>query len=344
MRCALLIVLAGCASAGRDPLPVDEATSAPPPLFAPVAEPPVPPAPVPPAPAPPPSCIEDGTPYDRAVMKERVTFLASKALDGRVPGTEGDARARAFIAERFRCLGLEPAGDRGAFELPFEAAGKPTANVVGLVKGTDPDVGSEIIVVGAHHDHEGNGHLGANDNASGVVALLAIAQAVQQRAEPPRRTIVFAAFGGEELGMLGSYYLAKHPPAAIANERIVQFVNLDMVGSHASRSIVAAMGAFPRLASRRPLERLVKKYPKLNVAIGGRARGSDYEPYCKLGVPYVFFWTPDARCYHEACDTADKLDYPRMADIASLAGALTLELADSDADLLGARKRRGCGL
>jgi hypothetical protein len=291
-----------------------------------------------------PSCVDDAEPYDPAVLRDHVAFLASKALDGRAPGTEGDVAARRFIANRFRCLGLVPAGKRGSFEVPFVAAGKRTANVVGYIAGTDPDVGSEIIFLGAHHDHVGKGHLGANDNASGIAALLAIAQTIRQRADAPRRTIVFAAFGGEELGMLGSYHLAADPPAELPTDRVVQFINLDMVGSHSSRKLVAAMGAFRGLAARKPLEKLVKRYPRLHVAIGGRARGSDYEPYCKRGVPYVFFWTPDARCYHATCDTADRLDYPRMADIASLAGALALELADSPIDLLAARTRRGCGL
>jgi hypothetical protein len=301
----------------------------------------------------PPSCIA-GTPYDQKTFEDRVAFLASKELDGRVPGTDGDQQARAFVAEKFRCLGLAPAGPERSreklaavkaidFELPFEAAGKDTANVVGVVKGSDPDLADEIIFVGAHHDHEGKGHLGANDNASGVVALLAVAQAIQQRTTKPKRTIVFATFGGEELGMLGSYHLAANPPEGLPIAKIVQFINLDMVGSHAAKQYVAALGVHSKLAARKPLEKLAKKFPKLNVAIGGTARGSDFLPYCKLGVPYAFFWTPDPRCYHKLCDTADKLDYPRMVDIAALAGALTETLADSDDDLLAVRTQRKCG-
>jgi len=290
------------------------------------------------------SCIDDSAAYDETVMRDRVAYLASKELDGRASGTAGDLAARAYIAGRFRCLGLVPAGLEGSFELPFKAGKADTANLVGYLEGSDPDVGSEIIYIGAHHDHMGSGHLGANDNASGVVALLSIAQAIQQRDARPKRTLVFATFGGEELGMLGSYHLAANPPAKLPNDKVVQFINLDMVGSHSSRKLVAAMGALPKLASRKFLEALDDKYPKLNVSIGGRARGSDYEPLCKLGVPYVFFWTPDKRCYHAQCDTADKLDYPRMVDIASLAGALVGQMADTDVDLAAARKKLGCGV
>jgi hypothetical protein len=339
MRTLLLAGLVACAS-GPNGLGEDKQAE---PSAAP-AIPAIPPPPVVVAPPPPPSCIHDGKPYDLATFKDRVAFLAGKDLDGRAPGTEGDRAARKLIVEQLTCLGLTGAGKDGAFELPFEANGKQTANVVGYIKGSDPDVGDEIIYVGAHHDHEGNGHLGANDNASGVVGLLAVAQAIQQRPTRPKRTIVFATFGAEEGGMLGSYYLAKHPPAALPNDKVVQFINLDMIGSHSSRGLVAAMGALPKLASRPFMQRLAKNFPKLSVSIGGRARGSDYEPLCKLGVPYVFFWTPDARCYHQKCDTADRLDYPRMVEIAGLAGALTAQMADTDVDLAAAKAKHGCGV
>lgn len=292
-----------------------------------------------PAPASP-SCVDDGKPYDPKTLRDRIALLASPKLDGRVPGTAGDLAARAFIAERFRCLGLQPALDAG-FEQPFVDGTAKTANLVGLVRGSDPDLRDQIVLVAAHHDHLGHGHLGANDNASGVVALLAVAQALAQRDTAPKRTIVFATFGAEEDGMIGSYYFAKHAPIAL--DQVVQVINLDMVGSHASRGLVAAMGAFPKHTSRKLLDKLDDKYPKLHVSAGGRARGSDFEPFCKLGIPYVFFWTPDARCYHEACDTVDKIDVARMVDIASLAGDLTAALGDSDVDLLAARKKLGCG-
>ena len=343
MRMVLLAGLVACAGSGKDDLHPTGADA------------PAKPAPAPaPTPVPVPktepigvavrSCVNDGKPYDEGIFKERVGFLAGKELDGRAYGSEGDRAARALVVERFRCLGLIAAGKDGAFELPFEHKGKATANVVGYVKGSDPDVGNEIIYVGAHHDHLGGGFLGANDNASGVVGLLAVAQQVMARPAKPKRTIVFATFGAEEEGMIGSYHLAKHPPKALPNEKVVQFINLDMIGSHSSRGVVAAMGALPKLSSRGFLQKLVKQWPKINVSIGGRARGSDYEPLCKLGVPYVFFWTPDARCYHQKCDTADKIDYPRMVDIAALAGALVEQMADTDNDLAGVRAKLGCGV
>jgi hypothetical protein len=293
----------------------------------------------------PPPCAAEGAPYDRKVFAERVGWLASKPLGGRAPGTAGDAAARAWIAAQFRCLGLTPAGAGGSFELPFRHGDATSANVVGYLEGSDPALARDIIYVGAHHDHEGGDRLGANDNASGIVAMLGIAQAIRQRADRPKRTIVFAAFGAEEAGMIGSYELAAHPPAGLENERVVQFVNLDMVGSHGARGYVTAMGARPKLAARPLLDALIKRHRSISVAAGGIARGSDFEPLCKLHrVPYVFFWTPDPACYHRACDTADRIDYVHMVEIAALAGDLVMALGDTAVDLAAARTRHGCGV
>jgi len=282
------------------------------------------------------SCVEDG----EAGLRKGIERLASPDLDGRAAGSEGDALARAFVAERFRCLGLEPGGKSGRYEQPFVAGGKATANVVGYVKGSDATVGSEIILVGAHHDHLGGGFLGANDNASGVVALLAIAQAVRQHG-PPRRTLAFVTFGAEEAGLLGSAELVAHPPAALPLDRVVEVVNLDMVGSYASRDVVYAFGTFPGLPSRTILGAL--RHPRLHVGLGGHSVRGDQVAFCRRGIPYTFFWTPDTRCYHERCDTAERIDYAHMADIAALAGDLVEHLANDDIDLIESKRRRGCG-
>ena len=284
-----------------------------------------------------PACT-DGSPYERAALHADLVALASKELDGRAPGSPGDARARKHITQRLTCLGLAPATQ------PFTAKnGKETANVYAVLKGTDDAVGDQIILVAAHHDHLGSGHLGANDNASGVSAMLAVAHDMVARGAP-KRTIVFAAFGDEETGMTGSYHFAANPPADVPIGKIVQVINLDMVGSHSSRGYVAAMGTLKNLAATRQLAKLVGKYPRINVGTGGIARGSDFEPFCKLRIPYVFFWTPDARCYHETCDTIERIDEKHMVDIAALAGDLTRALADSSADLAAAQQKHGCGV
>jgi hypothetical protein len=288
-----------------------------------------------------PGCVDDGEPYDADALRQRVAYLASGELDGRAPGSPGDAAARGYLADRFRCLGLVPAGTDGTYEQPFTADGHATANLVGYLPGDDAAVGGDIIVVGAHHDHLGDGHLGANDNASGAAALLAIAQAIRRRGMP-HRTVAFALFGGEELGLVGSAYFAAHPPAALPAGRVVYDVNLDMIGSYASAGAVYAMGTFRGLPATAIVKALSRAHPALHVGAGGRGVGSDHEAFCKAGVPYVFFWTPDKRCYHARCDTADKLDAAHAAEIAALAGALIERLSDSASDLAASRARLGC--
>lgn len=332
MRLAI-VVLSGCTavSADRPPAPTPPPASPTAPIV----------APAPRTPAGPKSCVDDGKPYTEAALRAHLGKLADPTLDGRAPGTDGDRAARAYIAQRFRCLGLSPGGKDGSFEQPFAHGKAQTANVVAYRKGTDPRVGDEIVVVGAHHDHLGNGHLGANDNASGVAGVLAIAQAVAA-ADAPKRTIAFVTFGAEEAGLVGSQHFVANPPSVLPLDKVVQYVNLDMIGSHASRRVVYAFGAFAKLPSRAVLAKLDDSYPELVLGLGGHSVRGDQYGFCKAGIPYVFFWTPDARCYHETCDTVDRLDVPRMADIVALAGGLVGSLAATETDLAAARAKLGC--
>ena len=116
----------------------------------------------------------------------------------------------------------------------------PAANVVGILRGTDPKLKDEVIVVGAHYDHLGHGgqgslaqregeiHHGADDNASGTAALIELARMFSAERDRQRRTVVFIAFGGEEEGLLGSSHYVAHP--ALAVEQTVAMLNMDMVG------------------------------------------------------------------------------------------------------------------
>lgn len=302
------------------------------------------------APSPSPAdCGSKGAPFSPAALMRDIDFLAAPALDGRETGSKGDLAARQYLIARFQCLGLTPAADgreRGMparyeqyFSYPLVVA---SANILGMVPGTDPAVAGEIILLAAHHDHLGKGHLGANDNASGTAALLAIAEAVVT-AGGARRTIAFAAFGGEEQGLVGSRHFFMAPPKALPPERIVQVINLDMIGSYSSKKRVHAFGAFPGLPATALLAQIDDAYPKTRVALGGHSVRGDHHGFCAIGIPYVFFWTPDARCYHRRCDTPARIDRARLSDIAAMAGALTLGLGDTEADLAASRARRDCG-
>ena len=308
-RIAVLMLVAGCHTAAAEPATVK-------------------------------SCVGDAKPFDVDVLKARLTALADPALDGRASGSSGERAARKLITDRFSCLGLEPAGDSGYEQAFKDADGNATANLVAKLPGeTD-----EIVVVGAHHDHLGKGYLGANDNGSGVVGLLAVAQALRQRDAKPKRTVVFVTFSAEEQGLVGSSYFVAHPPAAVPLDKVVEYINLDMLGSQASKGAVYAFGAFPKLTARAVLQKVARSYPKINVGIGGNSVRGDQLDFCKQGIPYVFLWTPDARCYHEKCDTADRIDYKGLSAIAGLATGLVAGLADSAVDLAAERTKRGCGV
>jgi hypothetical protein len=198
-----------------------------------------------------------------------LTALAHDSMEGRRVATRGEARAARFIAARMREAGLEPAGDSGFFQrLPVanttvrtllangqERTRTGTAmlpsfadldtvpaerrltsvNVLGLLRGSDPTLAAEFVVVGAHFDHVGirepvNGDSianGADDDASGVVAMLEAARIIASGPRP-RRTILFAAFTGEEGGTLGVRWYARHPVVPL--ERHVADIQIEMIG------------------------------------------------------------------------------------------------------------------
>lgn len=271
--------------------------------------------------------------YEQADMTADLAYLASPELDGRVPGSAGDSAARAFVAERFACLGLMGVGDLVDFQQPFATAScANTANVLAMIPGTN---NQESIVISAHIDHLGRGRLGANDNASGVTALLAIAQDMVNQGIQPQRNIVFAAFGSEETGFEGSQYFMSHPPAGFDISQIVYNINMDMVGSYSEAGILDALGTFGDNAGADVVTTHMNEHPSIDVSIGYESDLSDNVSFCERGIPYIFFWTEDEKCYHKKCDTSARIDYESLSEIAALIGAISSELANTSADLAG---------
>src|SRR5436190_8799461 len=168
---------------------------------------------------------------DSTLIRRDIAFLASDALEGRLTGTPGNDTAAAYIARRYKSLGLTPLTP--GFLQPFDALSAEEAhlgrtqprhseNVVALLRGTDAVLKNEYVVIGAHFDHLGRetayaqdpeaGNAirnGADDNASGTAAVMEIARILS--ANPPKRSIVFANFSGEEEGLLGSQWFVSHP-------------------------------------------------------------------------------------------------------------------------------------
>ncbi len=173
-------------------------------------------------------------------IRAELGFLASDVLQGRGSGTRDELIAATYLASELEQLGLKPGGDNGGFiqnvssELRFRGGTKPwnTRNVIAILPGKR---NSEVILLSAHMDHVGVGkpvngdeiYNGADDDASGCVAVLELARALV-RGEEPKRTVMFVFFGSEETGGQGDQYFLEHPPAPLQN--IIANLEFEMIG------------------------------------------------------------------------------------------------------------------
>jgi Peptidase family M28 len=195
-------------------------------------------------------------------------------------------------------------------------------NVVGWVEGSDPRLRRECLVIGGHFDHNGR-HMGllfpgADDNASGSAAVMEIAQAFSQLGRKPRRSVVFALFGGEEMGLMGSTYFVDHLPPGI--EKVDAMFNFDMVGE-GDKSGFGYSDGFPELKTLleeadQQVKTLSGAYPIKGVGV----RGSDHAPFYQKGIPVVSFYSNGPHlAYHLSGDTIYRINPDILADVARLA-------------------------
>ncbi len=213
------------------------------------------------------------------------------------------------------------------------------SNVVGILPGSDRTVNTEVVVVGAHWDHLGTGasmsldpagartiHPGADDNASGVAAILELAHSFAPRRRELRRSLLIVGFGAEELGTLGSLTFVQHPPVPV--DRIVAMINLDMVGRLRSRRLeVHGIGTSPGWKPR--LERAGRPPGVTPVLCDGGLGPSDAMPFAAASVPVLYLFTGMHADYHRPSDSAATLNYEGIASIDSfLAPILTALLND----------------
>ena len=282
-----------------------------------------------------------GDPASPERLRADVSYLAAAERRGRAPGTKGDREARRFVAERFACLGLEPGGARGDYQRRFRTSeGLPTANVIALLEAADPSRRAGALVVGAHHDHLGHRGrriwAGANDNASGTAALLAVAAELAARPEPLARPVLFVAFGAEEESrtpphLEGSVRFLRDPPLGFRRDDFAGMVNLDMLGTYHRRRGVQVFGPRRGDARWRAVKGAQPGAEPLRLRFPGNATPglSDAWPFQRNGIPTTFFHTPDPDCHHAPCDRPAGLRYEPMARIARLAGGTTERLAAS---------------
>jgi Zn-dependent M28 family amino/carboxypeptidase len=267
------------------------------------------------------------TPAARPIAPDRLMprlhALAHDSMEGRGAGTPGGVRGRAYIEAELRAMGVAPAGD--AYQVPVRVRARPGAdslgaNVVARIPGRASASGrsdAPVLVLSAHHDHLGirndSIYNGADDDASGSVALLALAE--RFTAEPLEHDVILAWFEAEESGMLGSRAFVAAPPVPI--ERIALNVNLDMVSRHEGGGAlwVAGTAHYPYL---RPIAESAVPRASIPIRFGhdtASARrsddwtgASDHASFHRAGVPFLYLGVEDHPDYHKPGDDADKVD------------------------------------
>jgi hypothetical protein len=225
----------------------------------------------------------------------------------------------------------------------FEAktASQTAPNTVGILEGSDPKLKNEYIVFSAHMDHVGvrpgrdgtdSIHNGADDDASGTVGLIELAEAFSQPGGRPKRSILFVTVSGEEKGLWGSGYFADHPP--VPAEQMVANVNLDMIGRNWKDTIVAIGKEHSDLGA--TLNRVVAAHPELKMTaiddIWPQERfyfRSDHYNFARKGVPILFFFSGVHADYHQVTDSPDKIDAEKEARILRLVYYLGQEIGNA---------------
>ena len=286
-------------------------------------------------------------------LQELLYIFASAEFEGRLVGTEGQKKAIAFLSNYYRTADIpSPLGNSNYYqEIPSSYFGSEygaSENVLAFIEGSEkPD---EIIVLSAHHDHEGINdegvlYYGADDDGSGTVALLEMAEAFKQAKREgfgPKRSILFLHLTAEEIGLQGSKYYTENPVFPLANT--VANLNIDMIGRIDSKHInnpdyIYLIGT----------DRLSTELHYISEAINDRFVDlyinyefndehdhnryyyrSDHYNFAKNNVPVIFYFNGEHEDYHEPTDTADKINYGLLEKRTKLVFATAWQLANQE--------------
>lgn len=286
--------------------------------------------------------------------KAYIGFLASDALEGREAGRHGGRVAGEYVKSVLQDMGLKPLNEDSYFQ-PFEAYSPERQkrvrfsvhpdsiqkysqlpahrklelrNVLGYIEGKNKN---EYVVMGAHYDHLGLDEVldgdkiynGADDNASGVSAVLQIAKAFLASGEKPERTILFALWDGEELGLLGSEYFMQTCPFA---SDIKGYVNFDMIGRNNDEQKPKYVVYFYTEAHPQFGEWLKSDIKTYDLGLEPNYRpwdkpigGSDNASFAKRDVPVIWYHTDGHPDYHQPSDHADKINWDKLVEITKAA-------------------------
>ena len=254
---------------------------------------------------------------------------------------------------------LELPGSQVSLNVAVERHDVPGANVMAMIEGSDPELRDEVVIIGAHHDHNGETESevfnGADDDGSGTVGVMAIAEAYARAAEGgdrPRRSVVFAIWDAEERGLLGAWYYTLRPIFPL--QSTVANLNMDMIGRHeevppegggrfrgletqsaesnSNATNILGYSRTPELAS------IVEAANSYGLTLRMRydngesnlLRRSDHWPFLQNDVPAVWFHNGLHPDYHTARDTPERVEYEKMTRIVRLVHQTSWDLANAD--------------
>jgi len=289
-------------------------------------------------------------------LKTHLYIVAADGMEGRETGSAGQKRAGTYLINQYKKNGISFPKAASSFYQKVPAAFlnakrnenlPDSENIWAFIEGSEKP--NEILVISAHYDHVGvkNGDVynGADDDGSGTVALLEIAEAFQKAKKEghgPKRSILFLHVTGEEHGLLGSSYYSANP--LFPMENTITDINIDMIGrrdeAHAnSNNYVYVIGA-DRLST--DLDNITtdanKKYVQMELDYKYNDLAdpnhfyerSDHYNFAKHGVPSVFIFNGVHADYHKKTDTPDKIEYDALAKRAQLAFTMAWELANRE--------------
>lgn len=288
-------------------------------------------------------------------LKAHLYIVAGDEMEGRNTGEKGNNMAADYLRDYYKKIGvMAPENSDDYFQvIPAEYFGrmkepKPSQNVVGFIKGSEkPD---EVIVLSAHYDHvgidkSGNVYNGADDDGSGTVAILEIAEAFQQavkKGQGPKRSILFLHVTGEEIGLYGSKYYTENPLYPLANT--VCNLNIDMIGridpnKKDNPNYIYLIGSDKLSQGLHDVsEQVNKEHVNLELDYTFNAEDdpnrfyyrSDHYNFAKNNIPVIFYFNGVHEDYHKHTDTPDKIEYELLQKRTLLIFQTAWEIANRD--------------
>ena len=282
-------------------------------------------------------------------IKSNLEYLSSAELEGRMSGKKGNKLAAEFIKKKFDTLGIPSQYHKFNIRRinpgPKNETGDDfTQNVYAYLEGNDPVLKNEVVVIGAHMDHIGYGpsmsrfggnkiHPGADDNASGSVALLEIAKAFNELKGQNKRSVAFMAFSAEEMGLLGSIHYVNNPVFPIGNPNInkhIFMLNMDMIGYLGKAKTVAFDDGSSSIDVGEVIKKLGTKYSFAKSITLRGSGGSDHAPFYNKKIPVAFLHTGLHPYYHTPNDTSDRINYEGLTKVTKYGFELGWNVCNSD--------------